>query len=499
MEITRRRKAPPVGLFADGAFRKCESPAGQIERRSPADPDDVVGVFPYAETDVDVAVDAARRAAPRWAATSLDNRIKALRTLKAQFASHRTPLQIRLEREGGRPRWEVGREVQSLGSRLEFTLGVARQELGARVDGDSRRVSSRPLGVAAVIGPAMLPLATSHQHIVAALVAGNTVVWKPSPLATASAQRYAEVFAASDLPDGVFNAVSGPDSIGERLATAEGVDAVVLTGSTASGEALRAALGGDVTRRLILHLGAKNAAVVTRQAMLELACYEIATSAFMSAGQRCTSLSQVFVDESICDDFVESLVDVVSGFAVGPPAERPFVGPLLDAGRLERFTAAMAAAESAGAEAALAGRRLDGPGYFATPSVHVAPPATGADPYQDTEHFGPDLAIHPVANLGAAIRAINRGRYGLCSALFSDDLDEWDRYAAEIEVGVALHNLGTHSISGRLPFGGIKASGHGGRGGAAAIRALRRQLAQQQRDSDVVDLWPGTTRPGGSS
>jgi acyl-CoA reductase-like NAD-dependent aldehyde dehydrogenase len=257
-------------------------------------------------------------------------------------------------------------------------------------------------------------------------------------------------------------------------------------------------MAGDVSTRQILHLGAKNSAVVTRHAMLELACYEIATSAFMSGGQRCSSLSRVFVDAAICDEFVALLVDVIGGFAVGPPGERPFFGPMLTAERLERFTAAIAAAEANGAEAVVEGDRLDHPGYFVGPSVHVVAPASDADPYQDTEHFGPDLAIHPVANLAAAIRASNRSRYGLCSVLFSDDLDEWDRYAAGIEVGVALHNVGTHSISGRLPYGGIKASGQGGRGGVAAIRAMRRQLALQQRDSDVVDLWPGTTRPGES-
>jgi succinylglutamic semialdehyde dehydrogenase len=488
----------PVGLFADGAFRTCESPTGQIERRSPADPDDVIGAFPYAEIDVDVAVDAARRAAPGWAATPLDDRLKALRALKSGFATHRAHLQISLEREGGRPRWEVTREVQALGSRLEFTTSLAKRILDDKTDGRWRRIASRPLGVVAIIGPAMLPLATSHQHIVAALAAGNTVVWKPSPLATASAQRYAEVVAAADLPPGVFNLVSGPGEIGARLATA-GVDAVVLVGSTASGEKVRAGLGGDVAVRQIYHLGAKNAAIVTRHAMLELACYEIATSAFMSAGQRCSSLSRVFVEESVCDELVDGLLQVISGFTVGPPAERPFVGPMLSAGRLERFLSAMADAEAAGARAVLPGGQLERGGYFASPSVHVVEPAEGEDPYQDAEHFGPDLAIHPVANLGAAIRASNQSRYGLCSVLFSDDLDEWDRYAAEIEVGIALHNLGTHSISGRLPFGGIKASGQGGRAGLDAIRAMRRQLALQQRDSDVVDLWPGTTRPGGSS
>ncbi len=219
----------------------------------------------------------------------------------------------------------------------------------------------------------------------------------------------------------------------------------------------------------------------------------------MSAGQRCSAISRVFVDRVICDELIDGLKAVVSGFAVGPPSERPFCGPLLSAERFERFTAAMAAAEDAGAEPILASEPIGHAGHFVTPSIHRVDVALGDDPYQDTEHFGPDLAIHPVKGLGAGIRACNRSRYGLCSALFSDDLDEWDRFADEIEVGVALHNLGTHSISGRLPFGGVKASGQADRGGVGAIRALRRELALQERDTDVVDLWPGTNRPGESN
>lgn len=498
MEITRRRRARPVGLFAGGAFHRCERPDGQLEQRSPADPGDVIAVVPYAASDVDVAVDAACRARSKWAATSVGERIAALKSFQSSLAGLRGALQIRLEREGGRPRWEVSREVQSLTARLEFIMSTARQVLDDRADGPSRRVVSRPLGVVAVIGPAMLPLATSHQHIAAALAAGNTVVWKPSPLATASAQRYAEAVAASDLPAGVLNVVSGPDEIGERLARSEDIDAVVFVGSTPSGERLRAALGSRPDVRQIAFLGAKNAAVVTGKAMLELACYEIATSAFMSAGQRCSAISRVFADRVICDELVGGLEKVIAGFAIGPPAERPFLGPMLSEARLERFLESMADAERRGAEVAVAGRRLDLPGFFAAPSVHVVDPATEPDPYQDTEHFGPDLAIHPVKGLHGALRACNRGRFGLCSVLFSDDVDEWNRFAAEIEVGVALHNLGTHSISGRLPFGGIKASGYGGRGGVGAIRAMRRELAVQQRDSDIVDLWPGTARPGDS-
>ncbi len=491
-------------LLAGGKFISSGKPRGELEIRSPADPDDVIGVFPYGEDDIDTAVAAAAAATRRWGNWRLEQRSNALRSFDEELRARSKDLIARMERETGRPHWECSREVHGLSHRLEYTLAGAAVALKERADRvSSGLVRSRPLGVVAVIGPAMFPLATSHQHIIAAIAAGNTVVWKPSPLCAATAQLYAEALCASDLPAGVANVAQGSDEVGADLVAHTDVDCVVFTGSTGNGTRVREQTAARMTQKQILHLGAKNAAVVAADCVLELAAYEIATSAFMSAGQRCTAISRVFVHEQVLDDFIAQVRAICAAFRIGPPGgeagKQAFYGPMLGRDRLERFQAALDAAPEQGAAPLLRGAVVDRPGYFVEPSLHLVEEVHSGSPYQDEELFGPDLAIHPVSGLDEAIRLCNDSPYGLCCALFTEDNRFWKRFTREVRVGTVLLNVGTHSISGRLPFGGIKASGQGGRSGADAILALRREISVQERRSELVDIWPGTRSPEGNS
>lgn len=484
-------------LLAGGRFIPCRDPRGQIESRSPSDPDDVIGVFPYGVEDVAIAATAASDAAAEWTRMRLDERAVALRSFDEEIRARSATLIGTMERETGRPHWECSREVLGLSYRLDHTLSVASTALDERVDRVSAgRVSSRPLGVVAVIGPAMFPLATSHQHLMAALAAGNTVVWKPSPLCTATAQLYAEALCASHLPPGVINVIAGGGDVGAELMARPEVACVVLTGSVQTGRAARERPTDRLGQKQIYHLGAKNAAVVLANSTLELAAYEIATSAFMSAGQRCTSISRVFVEREVVDEFIGTLLPICESFQIGPPGTQSFFGPMLSRERRDRFLAVLDAAPKDGATAIMRESvPVDMPGYFVRPSVHLVEGAHSGGVYQDEELFGPDLAVHPVSGLDEAIRLCNDSHYGLCCNLFTEDSRMWERFTREVEVGTVLLNMGTHSVSGRLPFGGVKASGHGGRAGADAILALRREISIQERRSDVVDIWPGTSSP----
>lgn len=321
------------------------------------------------------------------------------------------------------------------------------------------------------------------------------MVWKPSPLAAATSQIYADAARCSELPAGVFNMAVGDDDTGAELAAHADVDCVVFTGSTANGQRLRKHTIERIDQKQILHLGAKNAAVVNSDAAIELAAYEIATSAFMSAGQRCTSISRAYVQHQVVDAFVRKLLLVCQTFKIGPPGSRAFYGPMLSAERRANFQAALDAAPSQGATPLFREARLDTPGYFVGPSVHLVEDNHSGAPYQDNELFGPDLAIHPVVGVNEALKHLNASKYGLAAALFTNDNRMWQRFSREIQVGTVLLNVGTHSISGRLPFGGVKASGQGGRAGCDATLALRREISVQERRSDVVDIWPGTRSP----
>lgn len=481
------------GRLCGERFYLPQEPRGEIVSRSPVDPADVLAVFPLGREDVPEAVVAASRAARPWAQVSLEQRLQALDSIRPELIRCAPELTRCLVRETGRPPWECQREVQGLLSRIDQIRADAPKLLGDRGYGDlPARVTSLPLGVVAVPGPAMLPLSTSHTHIVAALAAGNTVVWKPSPHCPASAQLYAEILHLSELPPGTFNMIHGDDTVGWELCHHPQVDAVVFTGSTEHGRALRQSFCDRFEQKLILHLGAKNAAVVMEDADLELSAYEVATAAFQSAGQRCTSTSRVLVHAAVLDEFVARLIDQTVALRVGPPAKDIFMGPMLSEERLQRFLSRVAAAKTQGAEPLHGSVRLDRPGYFVSPSVHLVQKRQADSDYQHSELFGPDLAVYPIVDMDDALQLADSGPYGLCASLFTESPQRWRRFCEELRAGSLLWNRGTASPSGRMPFGGAKASGYGGRGGADAMTALRREVALLGRTSELLDRLPGT-------
>lgn len=491
IKLTRSRAVAPLGRLVCNRFVPPSSPAGVLERRSPLNPDDVVVRLPFGGAeDVDDAVGAARIAARAWADESLTERGRRLERLGDELVAREHELTLRLERETGRPLWECKRELQGLLERLSHTLTHAGAALQPRLDGEARRVELAPLGVVAVLGPAMLPLATSHLQLVAALVGGNTVVWKPSPLVPASSQLYAEAWRAAGLPPGVVNVVWGDDAVGAALAAHDEVDAVVFTGRHDHGAALERALAGARPRKLVVHSGGKNAALVLGDASLELAAYEVATSAFLSAGQRCTALSRVIVDASIAAPFVELMASVCASFKIGAPRAGYFLGPLLSEARLERFLAASDGGVTEGNELVLDGGRLERPGWFVAPRVQLVKERRADSAYQREEHFGPDLAVYTAGDLDEAIAMANDSDYGLCASVFSRERAALGRCVRELRAGSIMWNLGSTRPSGRLPFGGVRGSGHGGRGGSDAVRTLQREVSLQAGDGERAQIEP---------
>lgn len=474
---------------------------GEIESRSPADPEDLLGSFPYGVEDITEAVVAATRAARPWGQETVGARVQALSAVRAELVRAMAELTLSLMRECGRPAWECQREVQGMIGRLDQLCAAAEGALADRGPEDlPGRVRSLPLGTVAIISPAMLPLGTGHTHIIAALLAGNSVVWKPSPLCPASAQRYAELMWRAGLPAGVFNMIQGDDAVGFELATHPEIDGVVFTGRAENGHRLRQALVGRYDVKLVLHQSAKNAAIVMEDADLDAAAYEVVTSAMLSSGQRCTATSRVLVHDSIVEGFSERMVAICDALRVGPPSpygqpggpEEPFMGPMLSQDRMERFLAQTLQAGTAFAEPLRGSRRLPLRGFFVAPSLHLIRHREPTAAYQRDELFGPDLAIYPVHDLDDALQLCDSGPYGLCASLFTASPLRWKRFAEEVRAGSLFWNRGTATPSGRLPFGGIKQSGYGGRGGADALLSLRREVSLLGRTSETPERLPGT-------
>jgi len=329
----------------------------------------------------------------------------------------------------------------------------------------------RPYGVFACIAPFNFPLALSAGMSSAALVAGNTVVYKPAEDTPWTGLKLYEVYRDAGLPAGVFNLLVGRrEEIGDPLWQHPGVDGVVFTGSKQVGMRIHAGLNGRWIKPALLELGGKNAAIVLGSADLDAAAEGVMRSAFSLQNQKCSATSRVYVQREVYAPFVERLIEKTSAIRMGDPSERDvFFGPVINDRAVERFELAVEQARTEGS-ILLGGTRLQGAifdrGHFVAPTIARLP--LDSSLFQQ-ELFVPFLAVAEVSGLDEAIAETNRVEYGLTAGIFSGNQAEVERFFDEIEAGVCYANKRTGATTGAWPgaqaFCGWKGSGSTGKGG----------------------------------
>lgn len=414
-------------------------------------------------SQVEAAVAAARRALPGWSATTLEARAAILRRYAELVRAEHEPFAEALALETGKPLWEARTEVDATIAKVEISIAQhaeRRAETTGELGDAVARTRFRPIGVLAVLGPFNLPAHLPNGHLVPALLAGNTVVLKPSELTPGIGARLVEVLERAELPPGVVNLVQGGRAVGEALVGAEGVDGVLFTGSYAGGRAIARALADRPERQLALEMGGNNPLVVDAVEDLDAAVVHTLLSAYVTAGQRCTCARRlILVGDDLAERFVDRLVPAIEGIRVGLQRDdpQPFVGPLIDARAAERLLSARDGLVEAGARELVPLRRDPrSPALLHPGLLEVAAEAERPD----VEHFGPLLQLVRVPDLEAAIEEANRTAYGLAAALLSDDPARFERFVAAVRAGVVNWNRQTTGASGRLPFGGLGRSGN---------------------------------------
>jgi aldehyde dehydrogenase (NAD+) len=437
-----------------------------FERRNPADDRSVVTVAPSSTAaDVAAAVDAAAGAAAAWAATSPSQRAAVLDRVGAIMAAQADALADELTAEEGKPLADARAEARRTPKNLALYAGEALRLTGTTFPPDEAGalVYTRrdPIGVVGVITPWNFPLNLAARKIGPALAAGNTVVFKPSPLAPLMGERLAAAFAEAGLPPGVLDVVHGA-AAGAHLVGDVRVAGVSFTGSTATGAKIHAAVG--LGRRTQLELGGNNPIVVLADADLDRAAGVVAASAFNLSGQACTGAGRILVAEQVHDQLVERVVALAGRHVVGPgDREGVTLGPLVDRRSLEAVDAAVADSVAAGAEVVCGGARAEGDGlehgWFYPPTL-----LTGVKPdmrIAAEEVFGPAVGVEVVADLDEALARANATPYGLTAAVCTGDLATAQRFAAEVQAGMVRVNRPTVGAALNAPFGGIKQSGSG--------------------------------------
>ena len=441
------------------------SDGATFERRNPADLDDVVSIAPESTAaDVAAAVGAARHALTAWRRTTPTARADLLGRAARLLAERADLIAAEMVREEGKPLPDARNESGRTPKNLELYAGEAYRLTGATFPSDDTPLvySTRdPVGVVGVITPWNFPLNMASRKIGPALAAGNTVVFKPSPMTPWMGERLAAAFIDAGLPPGVLNVVHG-FAAGAHITGDERVDAVTFTGSNATGQKIHAAMG--LGRRVQLELGGKNPVVVLADADLDAAANVVARSSFSLSGQACTGAGRVLVDRRVHDELLDKVVTLAAAYRIGP-GDQPDVtmGPLVDQGAVDAMIEAVAAARREGATVVCGGAAVvDGDlarGCFFPPTVLVD--VEPAHRLAQDEVFGPVIGFERIDGLEHAIESANGVRYGLSAAVCTRDIGAAQRFATEVQAGMVRVNRPTVGAAFNAPFGGVKQSGTG--------------------------------------
>ncbi len=467
---------PTFGHFIAGAWT--EGVTGEtFESVNPADTRDVVGRFQQGTAaDVAMAIRAADLAAPGWRATPAPKRGEILYRFGALLAEHKERLARAMTREMGKVLAEARGDVQEGIDIAYLMAGEGRRMFGDTVPSelpDKWAMSIRqPIGVAGIVTPWNFPIAIPCWKMMPALVAGNTVVFKPSSDAPHCAVLLVELMAEAGFPPGTVNLVTGGGGdVGDAIVDNPDVRVISFTGSSDTGRSI-AARAGRRLKRLSLELGGKNAVVVLRDADLDLAVDGILWSAFGTTGQRCTACSRVMADRPIADELTARLADRAKALRLGSGLDETVeMGPLVNAAARDKVARYVEIGRREG-QLACGGEAVTGAdyahGHFFEPTIlgGVPPMATIA---QD-EIFGPVLSVIPVDGYDEAVTAVNQVRYGLSASIFTRDVNLAFRAMRDFETGIVYVNAGTTGAETHLPFGGWKDTGNGHReAGHAAL------------------------------
>lgn len=413
--------------------------------------------------DVDQAIAAACQAFPAWERRGRTARLDILQAFAQVLQQRRAELARALGEETGKPLWEADTELGSMIAKVAISAQAEEARGGERSTAlaDARSVTRhRPHGVLAVLGPYNFPGHLPNGHIVPALLAGNTVVFKPSELTPRFAALTLDCWIAAGLPAGVLNLVQGGRATGEALAGHAGLDGILFTGSSTTGAALYRLNAERPQRLLALEMGGNNPLVVAPVADLDAAVVTIVQSAFLSAGQRCTCARRLIVPAGAWGDaLLERLVTVSSQLTVdrfdAEPA--PFMGTVISLATAEALLRTQAQRLAQGARALLEMRQPEPGRALLTPGILEV---SGVAELPDEEVFGPLLQVQRYSAFDEALALANATRFGLAAGLLADDPATYEAFWQGVRAGIVNWNRPLTGAASAAPFGGIGASGN---------------------------------------
>lgn len=447
-------------------------------------------------SQVNAAVDAARAAQFDWFMLGYEARLAIVEAYRAQLEANKDEIAETIAQETGKPQWETATEVGAMMGKIGLSAKAHDKRTGTETNelpAGRAVLRHKPHGVVAVFGPYNFPGHLPNGHIVPALLAGNTVVFKPSELTPKVAELMLKCWDKAGLPQGVVNLVQGEVETGKALASHPQIDGLFFTGSSRTGHILHQQYAGHPGKILALEMGGNNPLIVKGVTDTKAAVHDIIQSAYISSGQRCTCARRLYVEQGAQGDaLIAELVNAIKQIKVGPwnAQPQPFMGSMISETAARGMVAAQATLQSLGGVSLIeltqveAGKGIVTPGLIDVTDIEELP---------DEEYFGPLLQLVRYSDFDQAIHLANATRYGLSAGLLADSRDDYDYFLARIRAGIVNWNKQITGASGAAPFGGVGASGNHRASAFYAADYCAYPVASME--ADAVSL-PATLSPG---
>ena len=418
---------------------------------------------------IEKVIVSAQKGFESWRKLTFNERTLYLKKYQEIVKARKDEIALALALEVGKPLWEAKTEAAALESKVSVTINDSLSRIGEetikdvmpKIDG---HVIYKPLGPCLVIGPFNFPCHLANGQILSALLAGNSIIFKPSEKTIYSAQLMIECFHQAGFPDGVINFINGTGHTAGKITGDPRVRGVFFTGSKSVGLKILENTYKDLGKLVALELGGKNSTIIHHDTNISHALPELLRACFLTSGQRCTSTSMILIHRKIEQEFISQFKALTERIKVGHPTKSsdPFMGPLIDGQAEKLYFDFCQFGKDEGAEELIAPKKLDleYQGHYVSPSIHYAKKPNMKGKFIQEEIFGPNCFFIPYDEIEEAIKIVNCTEYGLAASVFTRSSDVYQLCLRDIDAGLINLNRSTVGASARLPFGGVKNSGN---------------------------------------
>lgn len=449
------------------------------------------------QEQVDSAVKAARSAFIDWSNLTFEERLVYVKKFAELLGENKQALALTIAQETGKPLWETATEVGAMIGKIALSEKAYHERTGTVENPmplGKAFIRHKPHGVVAVFGPYNFPGHLPNGHIVPALLAGNTIVFKPSDLTPVVAEKTLELWQQAGLPAGVLNMVQGEVETGKALAAHSGLDGLFFTGSSRTGRLLHEQFAGHPGKILALEMGGNNPLIVKDAADTNAVVHDIIQSAFVTSGQRCTCARRLFIQQGEAGDAIlNKLIEATNNIQVGmyDAETQPFMGAMVSQHAASLMVKAQQQLLTLGAKPLVELKHLDIESGFVSPGIIDVTDILNCMP--DEEHFGPLLKVIRYTDFDQAIDEANNTSFGLSAGLLADNQADYQHFYQRIRAGIVNWNRPITGASGAAPFGGIGESGNHRASAYYAADYCSYPVASVELEKTTL---PGTLSPG---